>query len=66
MESGGEEQSQSGGGSQRRAGAERGVRGITHSVLRIGAGLLFFMHGAPKLAGWGAGPYSLDAWRGRK
>ncbi len=35
-----------------------GAAGITHGVLRIGAGLLFFMHGAPKLFGWfgGMGP----------
>jgi putative oxidoreductase len=32
--------------------------GATHAVLRIGAGLLFFLHGAPKLFGWfgGMGP----------
>lgn len=32
--------------------------GATHAVLRIGAGLLFFHHGAPKLFGWfgGMGP----------
>lgn len=43
---------------------ERGTRmdtrggGATHAILRIGAGLLFFMHGAPKLFGWfgGMGP----------
>lgn len=30
----------------------------THAILRIGAGLLFFQHGAPKLFGWfgGFGP----------
>lgn len=35
-----------------------GIRGATHAILRIGAGLLFFMHGAPKLLGWfgGMGP----------
>lgn len=35
-----------------------GVAGVTHAILRIGAGLLFFMHGAPKLLGWfgGMGP----------
>ncbi|HJR53008.1 MAG TPA: DoxX family protein [Gemmatimonadota bacterium] len=35
-----------------------GAAGITHAILRIGAGLLFFMHGAPKLLGWfgGMGP----------
>ena len=35
-----------------------GIAGITHAILRIGAGLLFFMHGAPKLFGWfgGMGP----------
>ena len=34
------------------------LRGATHAFLRIGAGLLFFMHGAPKLFGWfgGMGP----------
>ena len=34
------------------------VAGATHAILRIGAGLLFFMHGAPKLFGWfgGIGP----------
>ena len=34
------------------------VGGATHGVLRIGAGLLFFLHGAPKLFGWfgGMGP----------
>jgi putative oxidoreductase len=32
--------------------------GATHAILRIGAGLLFFLHGAPKLFGWfgGVGP----------
>jgi putative oxidoreductase len=36
----------------------RGIAGATHAILRIGAGLLFFMHGAPKLFGWfgGMGP----------
>lgn len=35
-----------------------GIGQATHAVLRIGAGLLFFMHGAPKLFGWfgGFGP----------
>lgn len=35
-----------------------GIGGLTHAILRIGAGLLFFMHGAPKLFGWfgGMGP----------
>ena len=35
-----------------------GLAGATHAILRIGAGLLFFMHGAPKLFGWfgGMGP----------
>lgn len=35
-----------------------GFAGITHAILRIGAGLLFFMHGTPKLFGWfgGMGP----------
>ena len=35
-----------------------GIGGATHAILRIGAGLLFFMHGAPKLFGWfgGMGP----------
>jgi putative oxidoreductase len=35
-----------------------GIAGVTHAILRIGAGLLFFMHGAPKLLGWfgGMGP----------
>src|SRR5688500_11546728 len=35
-----------------------GIAAITHAILRIGAGLLFFMHGAPKLFGWfgGMGP----------
>lgn len=34
------------------------LRGAAHGILRIGAGLLFFMHGAPKLFGWfgGVGP----------
>jgi putative oxidoreductase len=34
------------------------LAGATHAVLRIGAGLLFFLHGAPKLFGWfgGMGP----------
>jgi putative oxidoreductase len=34
------------------------VAGATHAILRIGAGLLFFLHGAPKLFGWfgGVGP----------
>lgn len=29
--------------------------GATHALLRIGAGLLFFQHGAPKLFGWFGG-----------
>lgn len=35
-----------------------GLGGVTHAILRIGAGLLFFMHGGPKLFGWfgGMGP----------
>jgi putative oxidoreductase len=38
--------------------ARPGVAGITHAILRVGAGLLFFLHGAPKLFGWfgGMGP----------
>ena len=34
------------------------ARSATHAALRIGAGLLFFLHGAPKLFGWfgGMGP----------
>jgi putative oxidoreductase len=34
------------------------VGGAAHAILRIGAGLLFFLHGAPKLFGWfgGMGP----------
>lgn len=32
-----------------------GIAGITHAILRVGAGLLFFMHGAPKLFGWFGG-----------
>jgi putative oxidoreductase len=34
------------------------IGGATHAILRIGAGLLFFLHGAPKLFGWfgGMGP----------
>ena len=44
-----------------------GLLGFTHAALRVGTGLLFFMHGAPKLfAGWGAGPFTLDAWRTRR
>ena len=41
-----------------RSTARAGIAGITHAILRIGAGLLFFMHGAPKLFGWfgGMGP----------
>src|SRR5690625_2950509 len=42
---------------------EDGVRytaaaGVTHAILRIGAGLLFMQHGAQKLFGWfgGMGP----------
>lgn len=36
----------------------KGRVGPTHAILRIGAGLLFFQHGAPKLFGWfgGFGP----------
>lgn len=36
----------------------RDIGGATHAILRIGAGLLFFLHGAPKLFGWfgGMGP----------
>jgi putative oxidoreductase len=35
-----------------------GIGEATHAILRIGAGLLFFMHGMPKLFGWfgGMGP----------
>ena len=29
--------------------------GMTHAILRIGAGLLFFHHGTPKLFGWFGG-----------
>lgn len=32
-----------------------GLKGSTHAALRIGTGLLFFMHGAPKLFGWFGG-----------
>ena len=32
-----------------------GLSGATHAILRIGAGLLFFQHGAPKLLGWFGG-----------
>lgn len=32
-----------------------GLAGTTHAILRIGAGLLFFHHGAPKLFGWFGG-----------
>lgn len=35
--------------------ARTGVRGLTHAFLRIGAGLLFFLHGTPKLFGWFGG-----------
>lgn len=31
------------------------VRGLAHTFLRIGTGLLFFMHGTPKLFGWFGG-----------
>lgn len=31
------------------------LAGATHAILRIGAGLLFFQHGAPKLLGWFGG-----------
>jgi putative oxidoreductase len=37
------------------ASPDAGVRSISHAVLRIGAGALFFMHGAPKLFGWFGG-----------
>jgi putative oxidoreductase len=35
-----------------------GIGEATHAILRIGAGLLFLMHGMPKLFGWfgGMGP----------
>jgi putative oxidoreductase len=35
-----------------------GIGSATHAILRIGAGLLFFLHGGPKLFGWfgGMGP----------
>jgi putative oxidoreductase len=35
-----------------------GFAGWTHALLRVGAGLLFLMHGVPKLFGWfgGMGP----------
>lgn len=38
--------------------ARPGIAGITHAILRAGAGALYFMHGAPKLFGWfgGMGP----------
>jgi putative oxidoreductase len=38
--------------------AKSGTAGATHALLRIGAGLLFFLHGTPKLFGWfgGMGP----------
>jgi putative oxidoreductase len=32
-----------------------GLAGATHAILRIGAGFLFFQHGAPKLLGWFGG-----------
>lgn len=32
-----------------------GLAGATHAVLRIGAGLLFCIHGMPKLFGWFGG-----------
>lgn len=32
-----------------------GFGGITHAILRIGAGILFCMHGMPKLFGWFGG-----------
>ena len=49
------------------AGANRGrlatAAGVTHAVLRIGAGLLFMQHGAQKLFGWfgGMGPEGATA-----
>jgi putative oxidoreductase len=45
--------------SERQAPARfAGVGTATHAILRIGAGLLFLMHGMPKLFGWlgGMGP----------
>jgi putative oxidoreductase len=40
------------------AGRFKGSGGVVHTVLRIGAGLLFMQHGAQKLLGWlgGFGP----------
>lgn len=35
--------------------SDTGMKGISHAVLRVGAGALFFMHGAPKLLGWFGG-----------
>ncbi|MGH7466590.1 MAG: DoxX family protein [Longimicrobiales bacterium] len=32
-----------------------GFSGATHAILRVGAGLLFMMHGAQKLLGWFGG-----------
>ena len=32
-----------------------GLTGFTHAALRVGTGLLFFMHGTPKLFGWFGG-----------
>ena len=32
-----------------------GLAGATHAILRIIAGALYFMHGAPKLLGWFGG-----------
>ena len=42
----------------RSIGRGSGIASTTHVVLRIGAGLLFCMHGMPKLLGWfgGMGP----------
>lgn len=51
MESSAGERPKDVGGSHR----DEGLRGLAHAVLRIGAGLLFFMHGAPKLFGWFGG-----------
>lgn len=33
----------------------RDVKGLAHTFLRMGTGLLFFMHGTPKLFGWFGG-----------
>ena len=42
----------------RTTGGASAIASTTHVVLRIGAGLLFWMHGMPKLFGWfgGMGP----------